>query len=371
MKRISYLLLVSTLFLIISFPPRFSSSMRQKVVSCLVPFWDWAIWGNALEVEGESLRLENRLLHDQISSVYEWLTFEERVQQQVDLLKSFSNKEEDTLYWQEFFRKRSEDLKQILEAKLQALPAKVIFRDPLYWGGSLWINIGEKDNEFLGKTVVAKNSPVVVGSALVGIVEEVSKNQSKVRLITDAALTPAVRAVRGNAQDYFLFRLGKDLLDLLYKRENILKKEEREELLKLLSKLVKNSASNGKSWYLAKGEIHGASAPLWRGGAKLEGIGFNYNNDDEEGPGRDLFTGKLNEKKEGCETMPIIQEGDLLITSGLDGLFPAGLEVGWVSKVKALKESGYCYDIEAKSASPLFEELSVVFVMPPLGFEKK
>ena len=66
-----------------------------------------------------------------------------------------------------------------------------------------------------------------------------------------------------------------------------------------------------------------------------------------------------------------MQNGDLLITTGLDGIFPAGLLVARVSKVHDLEEGAYSYRIEAKPTCLMLSELQVVFVLPPISQETK
>jgi cell shape-determining protein MreC len=67
--------------------------------------------------------------------------------------------------------------------------------------------------------------------------------------------------------------------------------------------------------------------------------------------------------------VPILKEGDLLVTSGLDGVFPPGLMVGVVSWINSLKEGGYAYEIEAYPAAGNLNDLQTVFIMPPMSVE--
>ena len=136
-----------------------------------------------------------------------------------------------------------------------------------------------------------------------------------------------------------------------------------QEISKLLDKLKQKKID----YYLAKGELRGGSCPLWRlSGQKLKGIGFNYDYEDSEGGARDLKTGNALDKKFDFLNAPLLREGDLLVTTGMDGVFPAGLKVAVVSKIKELKDSDFYYEIEADPVVESLLDLSIVFVMPPL-----
>lgn len=150
-----------------------------------------------------------------------------------------------------------------------------------------------------------KNAPVLDGDTLVGVIEEVGAKESRVRLISDPRLNPSVRIVRDKQ-------------------------------------------------YLAKGELNGAIKPLFQyPGTLLKGTGFNYDFPDEEGPAQDLRA-------------PIIQKGDLLVTTGFDGVFPKGLKVARITRVLPLKEGDYYYDIEAESLSGNLNNLERLYILPPI-----
>lgn len=209
----------------------------------------------------------------------------------------------------------------------QSINAKVIYRSPSTWNSSFWINVGTSDNLEEQSPIIAKNSPVVIGTHIIGVIDYVGKKQSRVRLITDSGLTPSVRAQR------------------VLNQQNTL--------------------------HLAKGELHGNSYPLWRSkGNLLKGIGFNYDTADEFGPSRDLRTGKASESNSGSQLLiPIIQINDLLVTTGMDGIFPPGFSVAKVITIKPLQEGDYYYEIEAIPTAGNLNDLSFVSVLPPLGFD--
>ncbi len=229
-------------------------------------------------------------------------------------------------------RMELDQLNQTLGTDIEALsirdrdliPARIIFRSPASWENSFWINVGSETNRQLGKEIVKKNSPVLVGHSVIGVVDYVGKRQTRVKLITDPGLSPAVRAVR---------QQGKTV------------------------------------HYLAKGELRGSIKPLWRTDQSLlHGIGFNYDFSDEKGSARDLRTGKPADKDK-IAAMPIVRVGDLLVTSGLDGVFPEGLPVANVTKIYPLKEGDYYFELEAKPTVENLNDLPLVFVLQPVDFD--
>ncbi len=309
-KRIAYpfLAIGCVLFCWINLPKSGFDWLRSKAASFVTYF---SITPSYDTHELNRLRLENQRLRAQIDYVRTWLDgeqyIEKQAQLQAQLVKKASEKAAPS-----FFQRRAEHLRTLLLEQLFALPAQVIYRDPSAWSSSLWVRVGEEDNRAVGYTVVAKNSPVVSEGAVVGVIDFVGGKQSRVRLITDSGLSPSVRAVR---------------------------------------------ATSGEDGYLAKGELHGSSAPFWRSRSPvLKGVGFNYDYPDEEGRARELNG-----------DVPLLKEGDALLTSGLDGVFPQGLSVGVVSWVAPLKPGSYAYDIEVRPAASNLNDLQTVFVLPPVG----
>ncbi|KAG8173560.1 hypothetical protein JTE90_013640 [Oedothorax gibbosus] len=253
--------------------------------------------------ELETLRQENYLLHLQVDHIREWLLSEDRINEQIDLLKSMnsaSSEEKEKL----FLRRRREEIMKILQLKSKAIPAKVIFREPGSWSNYVWINVGEADNKNLQEGVIAKNSPVIIGNSVVGVVDLIHKTQSRVRLITDNRLTIAVRAVRGKQQDHFLLEQLNALLFSLEKNQNSSCSQEVQEAISALARLKAQFIPVNQNIYLAKGELQGTGRPLWRScGSFLKGTGFNYDFSDQEGFARDLRSGLTYEK--GSKGPPI------------------------------------------------------------------
>ena len=367
-----YLWLGLFLFFWISIPKPLSDKTRSFAVASLAPFWKWGERTlldrrpDPKEREISRLRLENQTLRTQIDTVYEWLLSEQRIGEEIERLAALSGEKGASPEKQAFFKRRADQMQKKLHRQLMAFPSRVVYRDPSSWSSSVWIDAGEEENAALGEPIIAKNSPVVAGGFLVGVVDYVGKNQSRVCLITDSGLSPAVRAARGGAQNRELSNLVQSLQGRLAKRDDLFaSKEEKERFLAQLKTFLAKSGNSQEEGYLAKGELHGSGAPFWRSrGAILKGIGFNFNYADEEGPARDL-NGRLAGDASG--EIPLLKEGDLLVTSGLDGVFPPGLPVAFVSSLEPLKEGASAYEIEARPAALDLNDLQTVFVLPSLS----
>ncbi|HSX13865.1 MAG TPA: rod shape-determining protein MreC [Chlamydiales bacterium] len=345
-----YITLAALLFCWINIPLHISDQLRSFSVASLGPVWDGArgikkyLPGRPTfaslhknEKEIAQLELENAMLRSQIERISQWLGDEKRILEQLTLYEKFKTEATD----KPFFERRARHLQNILQSELMAMPAEVIYRDPSSWGSSLWVNVGEEDNQVLGKQVIAKNSPVVSGCALVGVVDYVGNRQSRVRLISDSGLSPAVRAIRGSIRNEEILSKMSALIELLPDKESLVS-----QLQEVRSELENKEA------YLAKGELHGSSSPLWRArSSSLKGIGFNFDYVDEEGS--------------APKKIALLKKGDLLVTTGFDGVFPPDLRVGIVKYVKEPKPGGFSYEIEVHPIIDTMSDLDALFVLPP------
>ncbi|MCC6127743.1 MAG: hypothetical protein IT584_00880 [Chlamydiae bacterium] len=374
-KLFSFVTLGCLLLTLLSLPKSACDPIRSSAVASFGPVWHLAnnfktylkerpLFSAAPPPTQEiaQLQLEVRQLRSQLNlqtSWQDWLKYQESGLCLLQKLKQEGN--------EPFFQRRYEEMSELMEKQFFAVPAPVIYRDPSSWSSSLWIQVGQKDNESLGRAVIAKNSPVVVGSSLVGVVEFVGKNQSRVRLITDSGLTISVRAARGKVQDQAISQWISVAQSRLSERKDLFANPEQQKFLLETLKDIQHrlSAENG---YYAKGQLQGSFAPFWRSrGLLLQGIGFNYDYADEEGPARELRTGKP-VGTSGPE-IDILREGDVLVTSGLDGVFPAGIEVAILTKIAPLSEGAYGYEIQARPTASRLNDLETVFVLPPLSIE--
>lgn len=242
-------------------------------------------------------------------------------------LNDLSSKEESLIKAFELentqLRERVFDLEQLLAmtqptsaflaASVGAHMARVIYRSPGFWDSCCWIRGTPSE-----KKAFVKNSPVVFGNTLIGIIDLETPDQSRVRLITDPELVVSVRAIR-----------------------------------------------NGL--FLAKGELCGSPHPVSRTrGTKLTGAGFHYDFADAEGPARDLRTGQPVGHPD-APAIPLLAIGDILVTTGMDGLFPKGLQVATVVAISALQEGDYFYNLEAESLVSSLDTLTFVSVLPPIN----
>lgn len=351
---------ISLLFLfLLSLPQNASDQIRSHTVSCLLPFWKLGQVvptpkiGHAKAIsqpeELRSLQLENYQLKSQLDLVYEWIHSEKRLNEQIDQFRLLQ-KGPST----DFLKRRTKEIGDLLQAQAIAAFGRILYRDPGSWSSSCWIDVGEENNQALGQTIIAKNSPVVAGSSLIGIIEFVGKRQSRVRFITDSGLKTAVRAVRGSILDRELALSLDNLIQKIKKHPRLKNSSELSHLLALQGQLE----CRFDDGYFAKGEIFGSSAPYHRSlKSKLKGIGFNCDVKDIEGPARNL------------QDDAVLQVGDFLLTSGLDGVFPPGLQVARVSKVFPLRGGAYAYDLEAEPTAGNIYDLTAVSVLPPLKAE--
>lgn len=328
-----YLLLVGALFLLLSLPPLFMGSVRGKVFAFFSPAMKLAS-SHLKNSESERLEVENHLLRIEIAKLRSLLEH---------------SMPDDPLL-------------------AKTVAARVIYRDPGSWSSSVWIDVGEWHDP-----MIQKNSPVVVGRALVGVVDYVGHKQSRVRLISDVGLKPAVRAVRGQAQNMALVEHINPVLRHLSVRKDLPISKDNQMLLgRMLTQFKERLAEDAEGWYLAKGILQGSGAPLWRSvNHTLRGIGFNYDFSDAFGPARELETGKPTDPKSSLPAAPLIKVQDLLVTTGLDGVFPPGLSVAEVTKIFPLKEGAYTYEIEAIPIVENLDSLQTLFVIPPIGYNEE
>src|SRR5574338_954621 len=85
--------------------------------------------------------------------------------------------------WSRAQAKKEQKLKSVtsqLAPTSQYLVGKVIFRAENAWNSCLWIDIGTDDNPETGTKIVDKNSPVLSGDSVIGVIDFVGKKESLV-----------------------------------------------------------------------------------------------------------------------------------------------------------------------------------------------
>ena len=210
-----------------------------------------------------------------------------------------------------------------------------------------WIDIGEQNCP-----IVKKKSVVCFGNLAIGIVERVNKKTSLVRLLSNPQLNVSVRLERGSIQ----VLTARQSIDLLLQNPAISSKEKLS-----LHHLMQSLHQKSTQHHLAKGYIQGMQSKFQK--RRLLGIGFQYDFADDYGPARNLLTYQPMQTQLKFESPPLLEVGDLLVTTGYDGIFQEGLLVGVL--VDFEKENDIAYTVEAL---PLvdFENLKTVLVLPPL-----
>ena len=309
--------------------------------------------------EKERLEGENHLLRIEVGKLRALLEQREKMASLYQELKAPS-----------LSPRRCEEIEYLTGIICQAVPARVIYRDPGSWSSTLWVNVGQETNRVIGRLVIQKNSPVILGRSVVGAVDYVGKKQSRIRLISDVALTPSVRVARGYQQNMLLAESIDGILRHLSARnDGAISQQEKVGMRALLESVKEKISVDSSSWYLAKGVLQGAATPLGRSvNHTLRGVGFNYDFPDVEGPARELATGKVVDALATTPAIPIICESDILVTTGMDGVFPPGLRVAEVTKIFPLREGAYAYEIEAVPVVGSLDTLQTVFIIPPMGY---
>ncbi len=370
----SLLVLMAAILGLMFIPKEYSESLSGFSAATLSPIWS-IFQGSTnksdsiykVDEQVQRLQLENQLLSHEVNRLQDMFHEEHTLYSQLcDALLIMPATPES----KKLSERHCEQMQKVFDLQLQALPARVIYRPPGSWNSFFWINVGNADNKDLEKDVISKNSPVVVGASAIGVIDYVGTNQSRVRLLTDSGINPSVRALRGGGQSRMLAEQTERLLEALATRHDLYPDDKkRSELAAQLLAFREALAKDAASWFLAKGEIKGSKRVLWRTHQYvLQGTGFNYDHSDEEGGARDLRTGKPQDRDSKAPTVPILRINDLLVTTGMDGVFPPGLRVGTVTKIQPLKEGDSFYEIEAKPTAGNFDDISLVFVLPPWGY---
>lgn len=275
----------------------------------------------------------------------------------VDHLQAWSDRQ-DLLYqrcesWQsvakDYYRQEGQQrlgqfsIESVQTALGDAVRAQVTFRPPFTTSTTLWIT---------AKSDIQKGAAVVKGDVLVGVIDYVGSNASRVRLVTDPNVQIAVRVLRPQS---ILAPLYQDLRMWIDYLAAMNLQAQQASLVKQLEQVCAEFKKEPlDSRPLAKGLVRG-SGQLWnRRYNLLEGSGFNY-----------TWVDSYLETKD--PRAKLVQEGDELVSSGLDGIFPQGLRVARVVKVQPEDPAQSIYRLQALPMISNFDDLSLVWVLPPFS----
>jgi cell shape-determining protein MreC len=361
--RKTYGFIVFCIVALLLLPSVFQKELQQK---WLKPFSLFMFSKAKVHDESkEELKLKNNILESQIAYIHEWISSHNTLEELFKELTELGKSKDSYLVNQEFFKRRTQSLSAYIQSFSQFALAKVVYKEPFASSSFIWVNLGSSYNDKVGIPVIQKNSPVVSGDCVIGIVEEVFAASSKVRLLTDPKLVISVRAKRGASQTKMLQQKALQLLDAIELLPDFNFAQKRE-LSNLLIDLASNLKSEGHDKCLAKGEVFGSEYSMLRSfSPELLGVGFNYQFKDEEGEGLELKRTAPLLRRES-----IIKKGDLLLTTGMDGLFPKDLKVGQVQEVKSLSIGAFSYQIKAKPIIENINEIEFVQILSPLQDRK-
>ncbi|NBO24015.1 MAG: hypothetical protein EBU93_02080 [Chlamydiae bacterium] len=354
MRKTYSFLLLTLLFLLMS-PMIFLKNLQDKWIGGMQR---WAKENIEIEkISYEKAIVENQLLKSQIAYIQEWLATQQKMEDFFSELKKLEKGQLLLTINQEAQKSRFNALFEYLERFSQYAVAKIIFKEPFATSSFAWINLGRAYNDQVKSPVIQKNSPVVLGDVLVGIVEEVFSHHSKIRLITDPNLVVSVVASRGKTQLKAIHQRSYELLDTLELSQDFLW-EKKDQLKMLLLNLHQLLEKEGVDRFYARGEVYGAEySPFLSYDHSLVGEGFHL-----EAQSKTHLQVQESEKFKEIA----IKSGDLLETTGLDGLFPKGLKVAIVTAIAPSKIGKLAYGIKAKTVVASLNELQYVQILPPL-----
>ncbi|BEU43693.1 rod shape-determining protein MreC [Chlamydia psittaci] len=309
-----YVVIALSITLLWSLPKPFYENIQKRFV-----VWYSRVFMNHAEVSSTSCSIqdtENIILKDRIAILEERLQAYEVAYHTPPLFPEILSP---------YFRK--------------LITSRVIYRDPSHWGSSCWVDVGSEHN-------IQKNSSVLSGKVLIGLVDYVGEKQSRIRLITDVGMQPSVIAVRGGIQAWLVKDRIQDLSKQIERLSDayILEKDKYEKIYQL-DELNISIQCGDENTLLLRGTLSGKGGPLWKDETlTLHGEGFCFS----DGKG--------------------LRVGDLLVTTGLDGVFPPGLLVAEITKVCLPREGACSYKIEAKSLAADLMNLSSVLILPAMEF---
>ncbi|WP_213358197.1 rod shape-determining protein MreC [Chlamydiifrater phoenicopteri] len=314
-----YLLIFLGVFGSLCLPKTLQERARIAFVDAYMTLFSWETNKEQKKSEAHFLETENFLLKKELESAK-------------DLLRASYSIKKTSPVMEEFLRPYYD----------KSIEAKIIFRDPTCWGSSLWINVGKNCS-------VQKQSPVVCGKVLLGIIDYVGERQSRVRVVSDVGMKPSVASAKSSMKSGSIQILADRLVASLESLpQSCLEDEEKANFIRLITEFSRSICCE-EDGPVFRGILFGSGNPLWSNTVDvLHGDGFY------------CYSGDIDKER--------LSLGDVLVTTGMDGVFPPGLLVAEVTKIFPLKEGACTFSLEAKSLISGLERLSWVSILPPMSF---
>lgn len=311
-----------------------------------------------------TLFLPNRLKHSVMTTIlklfqqsFKNTTFSSSSSTSLEIEKWQAKQKEERSKAHKWMKLRSKNLIDNLKSsgfqEIETLFGKASLAQVVMWPRSLYSHVVW----IYSKEPAHLQSPVVSGDKLLGHIDFVMKNYARVRLIQDPLSRVSVAVLRKSfpmQQLYEQLKLAQVEFECIKDSPSkVLGLQKIEELKSFL--VEKSLASNSpQDTICSRGLLFGQGGGSFSKFSRLKGQGFN-----------DLYLPSPSH----CQgSKPLVEVGDELITSGLDGRFPFGLRVAKVASLQLQDEAGTLYDLEAETLiTP--PELNYVWILPPLGLD--
>lgn len=316
--------------------------MQKEIRNVLLFHGDLGLHSTSSQLQA---RLDTVLLEDTIVKLQEKISSLEE--------HTYADSKEREQYLRHSNRKygmrRNHEFDEKLACYTRSIEAPIIRKSLTEYAAFIFIGKGRFDDPHSNTLKV--DSPVVYGNTLIGVVEEIEDRISKVRLLTDARMVVPSRAIRGGRSLSHVQAKARGLYSLLDEDSPL-----GEEILAFLRRDGCDETVH------AKGCIQGGGLPfLGRRVPYLQATNFSGFYRDEDSSSRDIYGKEYTLKK--TPSLAILAKGDIIVTTGEEGVFPPGLAIGIVSSCPTTKD-GVTLDAHVAPLISL-QEISGVTIISP------